>query len=485
MTSHWDTPWTAPTGLAPERPPGEPSFGVLALVHLGVFLGLSALGGLTQAASGVGQAATAYLLAVVAGGVGWGVWVQRTPLGAWVSDLLLAASAAYLFVGTQYVVSGSLGVLVGSGAALAYALTAYALHRRVWLQVAVVGAAAGVLVGALGLRPEVPDAVYGVYLLVLAGFLSLLTASGLSRPSASGYVLAALLATAGAEVLVTVDAAGGSAVAVLVLGAVVAEVLRSGNRSLLPVVVLAGVLLVPQLLAPALGGWRAFGLSLSATAAASAWLAVDLQRRTPRPVHIGGIMAVSLGLLLLSEPFQLAGTDHDATADLLHAFTLIAFFGAAAAGRRRPATVVSGFLVVTTAPSALALGSGASSLAALVLLAGVVVVAVQADKRAPRPAAAPFQREQALTGPGKEWTLQVPYAQAFDALVVELGSAGVPLQLVDRAAGRVIAGDPVVPWLTVALWSDAPLRTRVRAVGPPWNVEHLEQQLANRLAVPH
>jgi hypothetical protein len=480
VTSRWDTPWTAPTGLAPERPPGEPSFGVLALVHLAVFFGLSALGGLTQVASGIGQAATSYLLAVVVGGVGWGVWVQRTPLGAWVSDVLLAASAAYLFVGTQYVVSGSLGVLVGSGVALAYAL-----HRRVWLQVAVTAAAVGMLLGALGLRPEVPDAVYGVYLLVLAGFLALLTASGLSRPVASGYVLAALLATAGAEVLVTVDAAGGSAVAVLVLGAVVAGVLRSGNRSLLPVVVLAGVLLVPQPLAPALGGWRAFGLSLSATAAASAWLAVDLQRRTPRPVHIGGIMAVSLGLLLLSEPFQLAGTDHDATADLLHAFTLIAFFGAAAAGRRRPATVVSGFLVVTTAPSALALGSGASSLAALVLLAGVVVVAVQADKRAPRPAAAPFQREQALTGPGKEWTLQVPYAQAFDALVVELGSAGVPLQLVDRAAGRVIAGDPVVPWLTVALWSDDPLRTRVRAVGPPWNVEHLEQQLANRLAVPH
>jgi hypothetical protein len=490
--SRWDAPWTAPAGAAPERAAGEPGYGVLALLHLAVLFALSALGSLTQVATGTGSTATAFVLTAVVAAVAWGVWLQgRDPLRDWLSDLLIAASAVYLFGAVALLAhdqgaSDARASLIGAGVALPYALGGYAVHRRLWLQVATVAAAAGTLVAALAQRPEVPHPAYAAYLLVLAGFLALLALSGVGRPVRSGYVLSALLATAGAQVLIDADTLAGSVVAVVVLAAVVAGVLLSGNRSLLPVTLLALVVLGPQLLAPALGDLRAVGLSLSATAATVAWLAVDLARRAVRPVHVGGVLAACLALLLVSFPFQLAHGHHDAVASALHALTLVAFFGAAATGRRRSATVVSAVLVVLRVPHAFGgssrLANGLIGLAAVVL---VVLAAVRLDRREPRPAASHWQQEQALTGAGREWTLPVPYGTAFDAVVAELSQAGLVLQLVDRAGGRVVAGDATVPWLTVAVWASDPVQAHLRAVGAPANVEQLQRQLANRVATPH
>ena len=329
-----------------------------------------------------------------------------------------------------------------------------------------------------------PHPAYAAYLLVLAGFLALLALSGVARPVRSAYVLSAVLATVGAQVLIDADTVAGSAVSVLVLGAVVVGVVVSGNRSLLPVTLIALVVLGPQLLAPAVGDWRATGLSFSATAAMVGWLAVDLARRSVRPVHVGGVLAACLALLLLSFPFQLAHGRHDTVASALHGLTVVAFFGAAAAGRRRPATVVSAVLVVLRVPHAFGGSSNlANGLIGLVALVVVVLVAVKLGST--HPAASPWYQEQALTGPGTDWTVPVPYQQAFDAVVAELSAAGLVLQLVDRASGRVVAGDATVPWLSVAVWATDPVQAFVRAVGPPANVARLREQLANRLAVPH
>jgi hypothetical protein len=491
----WDRPWTAPAGSAPERAPGEPGFALLAAVHLAVLFGLgcvgSLLGGLARA-YGTGAALVGCLavgwLALTAGGLR--ARARRAPLADWVADLLLTAAGAFLgaAVGVAAQLLGASdrqAELCGCLAALPFLLGCYVVHRRLWLQVGTVAAAAGALVSALLLGDDVPDPVYGGYLLVLAGFVACGALSGVARPVRSAAVLAAVLATGGCQVLLSADALDGTVVTGVVLAGVVTAVVRTRNRSLLPVVLLSGVVLLPQLLDPAIGTGRAVGLSLSATAAAVAWLAVDLARRAARPVQIGGVMAVCLALLLVAQ--LLPVTSGDGAAGLLDLVAVGAFFAAAAAGRRRAATVLSGVVLVASLPGTVTFDgpAGAQALVGALALAGAVAVAVWLDRRAPRPAASPFAQEQALTGPGADWTLPVPYAQGFDAVVGELASAGLVLQLVDRATGRVVAGDAVQPWLTVALWATDPVQCHLRAVGPPANVARLRQQLDNRLVGSH
>jgi hypothetical protein len=492
----WDQAWVTPAGSAPERDPGEPGFGLLAAVHLAVFFGLGSLGSVVAAvvqSSGKGAGLVAALAVMWLGLVAGGGWTmrRRTPLSAWVADLLLASAAVYL--GSAVGLSAQLldasdaqAMFFACVVALPYLLACYVLHRRLWLQIGTVGAAAGALLSALTMGGDVPDPVYGAYLLILAGFLVAGAMSGLARPVRSAAVLAAVLATAGCQVLIGADALGGSTVTVLVLAGVVAAVVRTGNRSLLPVVLVSGVVLLPQLLAPGIGTAHAIGLSLSGTAAVVAWLAVDLTRRSPRPRQVGGVMAACLALLLVAQVVPVAA-GRSGIAALLDTVAVAAFFAAAAAGRRRPATVISGLMLVESLPRAVTFeGSPAvQAVVGLLALGGAVFVAVRLDQRAPRPAASFFGQEQALTGPGSDWTVPVPYQQAFDAVVAELASAGLVLQLVDRAAGRVVAGDVVHPWLTVALWATDPVQCHVRAVGAPGNVERLREQLGNRLAVPH
>lgn len=495
MTSRrWDEPWAAPVGSAPERPAGEPTPGQLALLHLGVLLALGVLGtavGLVSDSSSDRAAGlSALVLWLVAGGVGAALLRRRTPWTAWASDLLLVAAAGYLFAGVSLLthdagLSSEGATLAGSLAALAWTLPAYVVHRRVWLQAGVVLSAAGALLAGLAMQPSVPDAVGGAYLLVLAGFLALTALSGLARPVRSGFVLAALLATAGAHVVVGVDALAGSLVALVLLALVAVGVVKGGNRSLLPVTVVAGVVLLPSVLEPLLGLGRAAGVSLALVAAGAAWLAVDLVRRSPRAPHVGGVFAVCLLGVLASYPFLLFHTEHDGLADLAHALAVTAFFGAAAAGRRRPATVVSGLLVVLELPGALAFhaGQAAQGVAGLFALGGVIAAAVVLGRRAPGAAAAAHHQDVALSGQGREWTVVSPYPVVFDAAVGVLGAAGVPLQLVDRASGRVVAGDALAPLLVVAIWADDPVRTRLRAVGAPADVDLLEADVARRLGI--
>jgi len=502
MTARWDRPWVAPTGSAPERAPGEPGFALLAAVHLAVFFGLGAagsvlgavLGGVVEeTGKGAGLVAGLLVLWLLVAAAGLAVRSRRTPLTDWVADLLLAYGALYLgaAVGRAAQLAGTsdeAAALWGFLSVLPYALACYVLHRRLWLQVVTVGSVAGALVSALLLGPSVPDPVYGAYLLVLAGFVAAGALSGLARPVRSATVLAAVLATAGCQVLLRADALGGSLVTVLVLAAVAAAVVQTRNRSLLPVVLVSGVVLLPQLLSPGIGTARAIGLSLSGTAAIVAWLTVDLARRAVRPVQVGGVMTACLVLLLAAQVVPVAGSSAGADlGDLVGVVFVGAFFVAAAAGRRRPATVVSGLLLVETLPRAVTFGGphAAQALVGLLAMIATVVVAVTLDRRAPRPAASPWAQEQALAGSGLDWTMPVPYALAFDAVVGELASAGLVLQLVDRAAGRVVAGDAAVPWLTVAVWATDPVQAHVRATGPAGNVERLRAQLQERVAAPH
>ena len=492
----WDLPWTSPTGLAPQRPEGEPGFGVLAAVHLAVWFGASSLAGVALSVGGRngGSLLVVAALLLAAGGV---VLVRRDPLSAWVADLLLALGVSEL-AGSAGVFANDAGasdatcVVIASAVALPVALALYAVHQRVWLQVATVASAATLLVAALERDDAVPGVVPGLFLLLLGGFLAMGCLSGVARPVGSGWVLSALLGAAGAQVLLREDALLGSTVALLVLGAVVWGVLQSRRTALLPVVLIASTVLLPQVLSPVLGGFHAFVLSLSLTGAAVALLAVDLERRSVQRVHVGGVMATCTTLVLFASfvgSFAPSRGGHLSVGNglslLLQAVALAGLFVAVAAARRRAATVITGLFLVPALPTALGALVGGSavvtSLLGLPCLAGAVWVAILLDRRAPWPVTAPFQQEQSLTGPGREWTTVASYPQVFDAVVGVLGSAGLPLQLVDRAAGRVVAGDPVRPVLVVAVWASDPVRTQVRAVGQPWDVDRLEADVAARL----
>jgi len=492
VPDRWTSPWTAPVGAAPERPPGEPGFPVLVAVHVAVLAGLTGIGSISPAVAGRSETAAAVtllVLFVLTAVAGFLVRAQRTPLTAWVADLLLAASSAYLFGGVGSLAhergaSDPAAYLSAALAALPWAVLAYALHRRVWTQVAMVIAFAVALQAALAMRPEVPDEVAAAYLLILGAFLALLALSGVARPVRSAAVLAALLATAGARVLVHEQAALGALVALGVLALVVTGVLRSGNRSLLPVTLLSGVLLGPPVLEPLIGRGQALGLSGVLAAAVAGWLAVDLSRRAVRPRQVGGVFGVGLLVVLLSVLTLLGHGRHERLVDLVHALAVAAFFVAAAAAQRRPAAVVSGLLVLAELPGAVTFDGpdSARGVVSLAVAAGAIALMVRMRTWQPRPAAAPDQQEAALSGAGREWTVASPYPQVFDAVVSVLGGAGVPLQLVDRAAGRVVAGDPVRPLLVVALWATDPVRSHVRAVGASWDVDRLEADVEARLS---
>jgi hypothetical protein len=71
----------------------------------------------------------------------------------------------------------------------------------------------------------------------------------------------------------------------------------------------------------------------------------------------------------------------------------------------------------------------------------------------------------------------------YDAVVAILSGAGVPLQVVDRAAGRIVAGDPVNPLLVIAVWATDPVQAHIRAVGSPAAIDQLELDLAARTAM--
>ncbi len=496
-TPRWDAPWTTPTGSAPERPPGEPGPGLLAVVHLAAYFGATAVAGIVLEATG--RSGTGLLVvAVVLGAVGFLALSRRTPLLNWVSDLLLAIAAGYAGTGAGLVAadqsaSDETAAALGGLVALVVAGVAYALHRRVWLQVATVAAAAVVLGGGVERQSDLPDGLTGALLVVLGGFVAVGCLSGVARPVRSGYVVAAVVAAVGAQNLVDADALVGGLVTFVLLGLVGWGIVESRNRSLLPVALLAGAILLPQVLSPAIGTGKAISLSMASVAAAVGWLAVDLERRSVRPVQIGGVFAFCLLLLFLSGfgSVTLSFGDVDAAdagdkaVAVLHALLVVAFFGAAAAARRRPATVISGLMAVGSVPSALADvfdgPSGLGGLFALPALAGAVWLAIRLDKRAPRPAAAPYQRESSLAGDGRDWTVVATYPVVFDTVVGALGGAGLALQLVDRAAGRVVAGDAAHPTLVIAVWASDQVRTQIRAVGDADEIDWLEGDVAARL----
>lgn len=499
----WNDAWAAPRGLVPERPPGEPSPAALAALHVAVLFGLSAAGSLAGALAGRSESAAVVTLVglfVVTAAAGMVLRRQAMPVTAWVADLLLAASVAYLFgasgtLAHQQGASDPASFLTAALVALPWAVGCYVLHRRIWTQVAVVLAFAVALQAALQMRPEVPDEVAAGYLLLLGAFLALLALAGLARPVRSAAVLAALSATAGARVLAEEQAGLGAVVALMVIGAVVLAILRTGNRSLVPVAFVAMTALAFPVLQPAVGGWQSASLSLVLAAALASWLVLDVARRTARPPQTAGVFAVGLVAVVVSELMLLGHGRHERLVDVVHALAITAFFVAAAAAPRRAVAVVSGLLVLAELPDAVT-GGGADAARGLVSLAvagGAVLLLVRMRTWRPRPAAAPDRQEVALSGPGRDWAVVAPYPQVFDAVVGVLGRAGVQLQLVDRAAGRVVAGDALQPLLVVAVWGSDPVRSQVRAVGAPHDVDRLEADVAgwlaertpNELARPH
>ena len=459
-------------------------------MHLAVLFGLAVLGVVAASVAGDSEEAGALSLAVLlvlSATAGLVLRRQADPLLGWVADLLLASSVAFAF-GTAGSVahlqgaSDETATLTGALAAAAWGLAGYALHRRVWTQVAAVLSLAGCLQAALDAGSDIPAGVSSAYLLIVAAFLAALAQLGVARPVRSAQVLAALLGTWGAHVLAREHVAVGALVAAVVLVAVVAGVVTSRNRSLLPVALIAGVAVGPAVVEPALGTSDAIALSLVVAAAGAAWLAADLVRRSARPPHVGGVFAAALLLLVVGQVLPAAGDDDPLVLDALHALAVAAFFCAAVAARRRPATVVSGLVLLSQLPDS---SDGDELATAAVALLGAVAAVLVARRLAVRPAgpaAAPHLQEVALSGQGREWQVVAPYPQVFDAVVGVLSGAGVPLQLVDRAAGRLVAGDPVRPLLVVAVWALDLVRTQVRAVGAPHDVDRLEADVAGWLA---
>jgi hypothetical protein len=471
----------------PERAPGELSPGSLALLHVGFLFGVSAVGSLAAALAGRSEQAsvgTLLVLFAVAAAAGFLVRRQSTSVAPWLADLLLLTSVGYLFAGSGEAahvggLSDSAALLTASLVALPWALLVYAVHRRVWTQVGAVATVVVALQAAFEVRPELPATGAAAYLLVVAAFLAALAFAGVARPERSGYVLSGLVATAGARVLVDEHAVVGAAVALAVVVLVAAGVLRTGNRSLLPVALLSGVVLGPPTLQPLIGTAHAVSLSLVLAGTGAAWLALDLSQRSVRPVQVGGVFAASLAAVVVSVFLLIGHGRHEELVDLAHALAVGGFFAAAATARRRPAAVVSGLLLVVELPDAIAVGGsdGLHGLVSLAALAAVVGISLRLRTWQPRPAAAPDQQDVALSAPGEEWAVVAPYLQVFDTLVALLASSGSALQLVDRAAGRLVVGDPLRPALVVAIWALDGLRTQVRAVGAPHDTARLRGEL--------
>ena len=484
-----DDPWTAPIGSLPKREPGAPSYAVLAALHIGMFFAVSSLAALLVPAAqeaSLTAAGGAAAVAAIAAFCGVAALRQYRPVAMWVADFSFAAAAVYLGIAAAAasLVAGSAdrtALLCGALAATLVAGSGYARVRRIWLQITLVAGVGAAILALASLGNGMPAVVDGAYLLVLAGFVAAGAAGGVVRPVGSGYVLAAITALAGAHV--ALDGAAGLAnlVPVAVLIAVAALLLRTGSASLLPVLVIGGVLLVPSALEPLFGAGRAFGLGLLGVGAAVAWLVVDVQRRAVQPKQTGGVFFCCTALVLLSSPFL---TYQSATSvALLASLALVAFFGAAAAARRRPATVLSGLLLVLTVPPVLTrpFGDGqvATVLVQLSLAAAAVASAVLLDRRAPRPAAA--TGEDWLAAPGLDAVLDAPYPAVFDTAVRLIGMSGLQLQVVNRAAGRLLAGPAEAPVLGVAAWQTGPVTTRLRVVGPQPDGERFLQDLRGEL----
>lgn len=485
-----DSPWVAPTGTGPGREPGDPGFGVLAALHLGMLFALSAVAALlapTVDQPSLTAAGGAAAVAAVTAAVAVAALRRDHPVSLWVADFCFAASAAYLALtaATVALVAGSSGrtaLLAGAAAGGTCAALVYVVLRRVWLQVATVAGLATSLLALVAGGEGVPDPVAALFLLIIAGFVAAGALSGAVRPIGSGYVLAALVGLAGAQVLLTGTAGVGYLAPVVVLAAVGALLVRTGSASLLPVLAIGGVVLLPQVLGPLFGGARAFGLSVVGVGAGVAWLAVDVQRRSVRPQHTGGVFLLCSLLVLVAAPILLAQSD--ALVALLAGLGLAAFFAAAATAGRRPATVLSGLLLVLTVPQALVEplrgGSELTVVAQLGLAAAAIAAAVLLDGRAARPQAA--TGDGWLSAPGADALLDAPYPQVFDTTVRLLGGAGLALQLVDRAAGRVLAGPAQAPVLGVAVWQSGPVTTSLRVVGVQADTERFLRDLRAELA---
>lgn len=486
----WDARWTDPVGSAPARGPGEPSYPVLAALHLGLLFALSALAAfLVPSAGQPSLTAAGGCAAVAASTACLGALALRRPqpVFLWVSDFCFAASCAYLGLaaGALALVAGSSdrdALLVGASVGGSCAALLYLAIRRLWLQIATVVGLTTLLLTLVTGAEGVPDPVAALFLLVIAGFVGAGALAGAVRPIGSGYVLAALVGLAGAQVLLTGTAGVGYLAPVVVLLAVGVLLVRTGSASLLPVLAIGGVVLLPQVLGPLFGGARAFGLSVVGVGAGVAWLAVDVQRRSVRPQHLGGVFALCSVLVLLAAPILLVQSD--ALVALLAGLGLAAFFAAVALAGRRPATVLSGLLLVLTVPGALTepLGGGSelTVVVQLALAAAAIAVAVVLADRVPRPAAA--AGDDWLAAPGAQALLDAPYAQAFDSAIGLLGRSGLALQVVDRAAGRVLVGPAGAPVLGIAFWQSGPVSTSVRVVGAQPDVEAFLGDLRAALA---
>ena len=486
----WEAPWTLPAGSRPDRAPGEPGVAQLAALHVAVASGLSSLDGALSVVAGTSpwwSATAALAVAVGLGVAGLGVVRRPSGLARWLADLLLAAAVLHLF-GAGLVTSVALGgdgatpLMVGALAALPVAAVMYRLHRRLWLQVVTAAALALALTSALARAEGMPVAVPGAFLLIVAAFTAAGAHLDVVRPVRSGYVVAALLAVVGAQVLLSGELVAGYLVAPAVLALVCAAVVRSRSASLLPVTLLAGVVIVPQLLGPVLGTGYTIGLTGAGVGAGVSWLAADVARRSPRPVKTGGVFAACT-VLVVACAWPLSHAD-DLVVRVSALAALAVFLCAAVSARRIPAAVIAGLVLVARLP---AVGTGSdepSPAGALTALAVAVVASVACVlllRRAPGPAAGPVHLEQVLADEGGQWTVVAPYAQVFDAVAGVLAGAGLPLQLVDRAAGRVVAGPALAPVLVVALWAADPVRTHVRAVGEPSDVRLLQQHVQARL----
>jgi len=483
--------YTDPRGAAPEREPGEPPFASLVAVVTGAVLALVGLLELLRSPTQGSTTARGVLVLVVAVAIAvLGELLARrvrrpVPVARGLADFLQALAAVLVGVGVGVLAddagtSDKITTLLATLAGLAAAVAAYAWRRRGWQVLVLVTAAAGVLLSIVSQTDTTSLTTYGVLLLLLALVGYALVAVRVLRPVGPALIAGSAIAFAGCQVLLRADTGVPGGLVVLVVPALAVVAVLTRRMSIVPVLLIVGAVLLPQGLHP-LTDYVGYGVDAVIVGGVTALVIADLERRSPLRVRAGGLFALTTlitvagagyvgGVALQATTVLGLGGADDELDRLLAVLGLVALLVAAVATHRRPAAVLAAVALAADGPPALLGGhvTSTATLGAVSLALGVVVViGALLVRPGHRPPGAAITVGELPAGPTGSVALAAPYEPVFAAVVGLLGGAG-RLDLLDRAAGRVVVGE-----VSAAVWQSGPDRTTVAFVGPEPVVEGL------------
>lgn len=476
--------WTGPTGSQPGDNAGDPAFGKVVLVHLGMAILLSSatgmIGNIAQDNAVVGKI-LGLMVACVFAAVGFTLSAKHRPaLHNMAGTFLMASGSAVLAVGFQSMLfsaddwdqaNGNLITITVIGTI--YSVIAYALRRSGWTLVS-----AFFWVCALGLscvahsNHDSPEA-YGAVLVIAGLALVHLTNARVTRPLAVALTLSIDAIGVGT---VVINAAGGGWVGPVLAIFYLAVLNGLSLRKRTPIFILLTAFANPILLAEVLVSANAtdgLATGILVGTATSVLLAAEAERRSPVQLRLGVIYVFTYFAMGPSTGY-LAQTDHFVS-KMLALVGSCCLLAAATSSRRKILTVLTALSLISTI---LGVFNGGSILGSLLTLAVGAVVAISALKNHDRPTARPAANLLTTVGElpeGKplEATFEASYDDVYRALVAAVSTHGA-LDHADRASGRISGQGVVVTcWLPngstavhVAIFGDPQIaETLVSAAG--------------------